>query len=107
MKTLRIAALACLFAASAWADDDIPALWKSKCASCHGEDGKAQTKQGKKEKIADMSTAEWQSEWTDEKQKKIISEGSKDNNKMKAFKNKLSEAQIDGLVKHTRTFATK
>ena len=103
MKTLRIALLTCTFAASAWADD-IPALWKSKCASCHGEDGKAQTKTGKKEKIEDMTNPQWQAEWTDEKSKKIILEGSKDNNKMKPFKGKLTEEQIDGLIKHMRTF---
>jgi cytochrome c553 len=103
VKTLRVAVVASLFAASAWADD-IPAIWKSKCASCHGEDGKAQTKTGKKEKISDMTTADWQSEWTDEKMKKIIEDGSKDNNKMKPFKAKLKPDEIDGLIKHIRGF---
>jgi mono/diheme cytochrome c family protein len=103
VKILRVAALTCLFAASAWADDDIPAVWKAKCASCHGEDGKAQTKTGKKEKIDDMTVAEWQSEWTDEKIKKVINEGAKDT-KMKAFNKKLTPEQIDGLVKHIRSF---
>jgi cytochrome c553 len=92
-----------LFAASAWADD-IPALWKAKCASCHGEDGKAQTKTGKKEKINDMTAGDWQSNWTDDKMKKIIVEGSKDNNKMKPFKGKISDTEIDGLIKHIRSF---
>ena len=62
MKTLRIALVGSLFAVSAWADD-IPALWKAKCASCHGEDGKAQTKTGKKEKINDMTSADWPAAW--------------------------------------------
>lgn len=103
MKTLRIAIIACCFAATAWADD-VPAIWKAKCASCHGEDGKAQTKTGKKEKIDDMTTAAWQTNWTDEKMKKMILEGSKDNTKMKAFKGKLSDADVDGLIKHIRAF---
>jgi mono/diheme cytochrome c family protein len=103
VKTLRLALLACCFAATAWADD-IPALWKAKCASCHGEDGKAQTKTGKKEKIDDMTNPDWQTNWTDEKMKKIILDGSKDNTKMKAFKGKISDADVDGLIKHMRTF---
>ncbi|MBK7857998.1 MAG: cytochrome c [Archangiaceae bacterium] len=103
MKTLRIALVACCFAASAWADD-VPAIWKSKCESCHGADGKAQTKTGKKEKIEDMTAADWQTKWTDEKMKTIILEGSKDNTKMKAFKGKISDADVDGLIKHIRSF---
>lgn len=104
MKTLRIALLSLSFAASAFAADDTAKVWKAKCASCHGEDGKAQTKQGKAEKIEDMTTAEWQTEWTDEKMKTIILEGSKDNKKMKPFKGKLTDQQVDDLIKHIRGF---
>jgi cytochrome c553 len=105
VKTLRFALIATLFATAAWADEaDIPAVWKAKCESCHGADGKAQTKQGKKHKIEDMTTADWQTNWTDEKMKKIIIEGSKDKKEMKPFKNKLSDAEIDGLIKHIRSF---
>lgn len=104
MKTLRLALLTCTFAASAWADDATVVLWNKHCKSCHGEDGKAQTKTGKAEKIEDMSTAEWQAEWTDEKAKKIILEGSKDNKKMKGFKAKLKDEEVDALIKHMRTF---
>lgn len=105
MKMLRIALLSCFAATAALADDDIPALWKSKCESCHGPDGKAQTKQGKKHKIEDMTKAEWQTEWTDDKMKKIIREGSKDKKEMKAFpKEKVSDEQLEGLIKHMRSF---
>lgn len=104
MKTIRIALVSLCFAASAFAADDTAKLWKAKCASCHGEDGKAQTKQGKAEKIEDMTAAEWQQEWSDEKMKTIIWEGSKDNKKMKPFKDKLSEQQVDELIKHIRGF---
>lgn len=103
MKTLRIAVIASLFAATAFAGD-VPAIWKSKCESCHGADGKAETKTGKKEKIEDMTTAEWQGEWTDEKMKKVILEGGEHNKKMKPFKGKIEDADIDGLIKHIRGF---
>ena len=37
------------------ADPQTERLWKGKCAGCHGADGKAQTEQGKKMTISDMS----------------------------------------------------
>ena len=104
MKLLRAALLISFsFTAIAHADT-VPEIWKSKCKSCHGEDGKADTKTGKKEKVQDMTVATWQSEWSDEKMKKIILEGSKDNKKMKPFKDKLSAEEVDGLIKHIRGF---
>ena len=103
MKKTVIATLACLsLAAPAFADDAIADVWKAKCKSCHGEDGKADTKTGKKEKMEDISTADWQSKHSDEQIRKVIAEGEKDT-KMKAFKDKLSAAEIDGLVKYIRT----
>ena len=104
MKLLRAALLLSFsFAAVAHADP-VPEIWKAKCKSCHGETGKADTKNGKKEKINDMTVAAWQTEWTDEKMKTVILEGSKDNKKMKPFKDKLSAGEIDSLVKYIRTF---
>ena len=102
IKLLRTALLVS-FAVSSFAHaDTIPEIWKAKCKSCHGEDGKADTKTGKKEKIADMTTDAWQKEWTDEKQKKMILDGSKDNKKMKPFKDKLKAEEVDGLIKFIR-----
>ena len=102
MKKTILAALACLtLAAPAFADDASADIWKAKCKSCHGEDGKADTKTGKKEKMDDISTAEWQAKHPDAEIKKVIAEGVKDT-KMKAFKDKLSDAEIDGLVKYIR-----
>ncbi len=104
MKLLRAALLISFsFAAVAHADS-IPDIWKAKCKSCHGEGGKADTKQGIKEKIDDMTKAEWQTKWTDDKIKTVILEGSKDNKKMKPFKDKLSAEEVDGLIKHIRGF---
>jgi mono/diheme cytochrome c family protein len=78
-------------------------LWKAKCKSCHGEDGRAQTTLGKKQKIKDMSTAEWQSGHSDPDIRKAIVEGVPDT-KMKPFEGKLSDAEIAGLVKYVRAF---
>ena len=40
------------------ADKKIERLWKKKCGSCHGADGKAETEKGKKMKMHSLATAE-------------------------------------------------
>lgn len=108
MKKTVFAALACLSLSTAAFADDSPAdIYKAKCKSCHGEDGAGKTKTGMKEKIADMSAPEWQKKHTDADIREVIAEGSKDNKKMKAFKDKLTPEQIDGLVKYVRTLEKK
>lgn len=92
-----------LSATSAWAEE-ASALWEARCKSCHGMDGRAQTKMGQRESIADMTSAEWQKGATDKALREVIAEGSKKNKKMKAYKDKLTPEQIDALVKHIRTF---
>jgi cytochrome c6 len=65
--------------------------WENLCASCHGEDGKAQTKQGKKLKIRDYTDAAVQADLKDDAMLKGILEGVTENGKerMKAFKDEL------------------
>ena len=104
MKLLRAALLISFSFTAVTHADTVPEIWKAKCKSCHGEGGKADTKSGKKEKIEDMTVAAWQTEWTDDKMKTVILEGSKDNKKMKPFKGKLSTEEVDGLIKHIRAF---
>jgi mono/diheme cytochrome c family protein len=102
MKTRFALVLALSLSTPVYAEG-VADVWKAKCKSCHGEDGKAKTQMGKKEKIPDMTTAEWQKAHSDEKIRTVIAEGSKDNAKMKAFKDKLTPEQIDALVKHIRS----
>jgi mono/diheme cytochrome c family protein len=83
-------------------------LWRAKCASCHGPDGKGQTEQGKKMAVRDMTTAAWQAELSDAQLKSAIADGLKrDKNgvkqEMEAYKSKLRPEQIDGLVAQVRT----
>ena len=70
--------------------------WDNLCASCHGADGKAQTKTGKKLKIRDYTDAKVQAELKDEEMTKAITEGIKADGKekMKAFKEEISDAEI-------------
>ncbi len=104
MKKLCLAVAVSFAFAGASLAADVAENWKAKCKSCHGDTGKGDTKAGKKEKVRDMTTAEWQGKWTDEKIKDVIANGSKDNKKMKAFKDKLSAEEIDALTAHIRTF---
>lgn len=92
--------VAALAPAAAFAEVDVPRLWKKKCAMCHGADGKAKTKMGAKYKVPDISTAEWQAKWTDEQIREVIENGGK--TKMPAFKGKLSAEEIDAMVKKVR-----
>lgn len=107
MTLPRLVLLSGVLSSAALANEDIPTLWKAKCANCHGDDGKAETKTGKKHHIEDMSHPQWQVQWSDEKIRAMILNGSKDNPKMKPFKGKLSGAEIDGLIKHIRTLKSE
>ena len=85
--------------------DDAPAdIWKAKCKGCHGEDGRAKTRVGQKENVADLTSAEWQKHNSDEEIHKVIADGSSKNSKMKAFKERLTPSEIDALVKYVRAF---
>lgn len=82
--------------------------WENQCASCHGADGKAQTKQGKKLKIRDYTDAKVQAELKDDEMVKAILDGVTENGKerMKAFKGELEnpEAEAKALVEFIRKF---
>ena len=78
--------------------------WENSCASCHGADGKAQTKQGKKLKVRDYTDPKVQAEMNDENMLKAILEGVKEDGKtrMKGFKDELSEEEAKELVEYIR-----
>ncbi len=114
MKKSRIASLlgagllALAFVAPANAADKTERLWSSKCASCHGEDCKAQTAKGKEMKTRDCSTADWNKQFSDAQIKEKIENGvtgERDGVKkqMDGYKDKLKPDQIDALVKFMRS----
>src|SRR5262245_27465120 len=74
--TLAFAGLAARPAA-AEVDKKTVRTWKAKCSSCHGEDGKGQTEQGKKMGIRDMSSPAFTKDMTDAKMKDAILNGVK------------------------------
>jgi cytochrome c553 len=111
MKTttkIAAASLALAFAAGSAFAAAASENWENHCSSCHGEDGKAQTKQGKKLKIRDYTDAQVQAELKDDEMLKAILEGVKENGKerMKAFKEELEnpEQEAKDLVAYIRKF---
>jgi mono/diheme cytochrome c family protein len=98
------------FAARAETDKKTERLWKAKCASCHGADGKAATDQGKKMGVADYKTAQWQKGRSDSQLKKAILEGVKQERdgkkqEMDGYKDQLTPEQVEQLVAHIRALA--
>jgi cytochrome c6 len=81
------------------AQADGGALFKAKCAACHGADGKGDTGMGKMFKIRDLGSPEVQKQ-SDEELTKIISDGK---GKMPAYGKSLKEDQIKELVAFIRT----
>lgn len=86
---------------------DVTENWNKHCASCHGKDGKAQTKAGKMADTKDLTDSTYQASFTDAEAEKQIKEGVKDKNgkdRMKPYSGKLSDPEIKALVTHVRTF---
>jgi len=82
---------------------DVAAVWKKNCASCHGEDGKGQTKAGRIKKVQDFTNAEVRAKFDRDRMIKSVKGGINDDagkERMKAFAEKLSEAEITALVDH-------
>ena len=76
------------------------------CASCHGKDGKGETKMGKKEGVKDYTDAKSWEGLDDAKAFKSVKEGltEGDKVKMKPFAEKLSDDDIKAVIAYMRTF---
>lgn len=94
----------CLIGWSARADD-AATTWSTKCASCHGKDGKGATMMGRKLGVKDFTDPKVQASFTDADATKDIKEGVSENGteKMKGFGDKLSDDQIKALVAYIRS----
>jgi len=97
MKAIAISALTLLISTSLFADG--AAVYKAKCASCHGPDGAGQTAIGKKLNLRDLGSAEVQKQ-TDAELHAWTADGK---GKMPAYKGKLTDADITALVSFIRT----
>jgi len=106
MKTIKmqvfatVTAIAIVFvlSLSAHAQNAADALYKSKCAACHGADGTGSAT-GKKMGAHDFTTADVQG-MSDTELSTIITNGK---NKMPAYGKSLKAEDIKGLVAYIRT----
>lgn len=97
MKKLAVLLVITILAAAipAFAAEDGAALYKAKCAACHGPDGKKQVK-------ADLSSATIQAK-TDADLATFVGTGAKH-----SFKTKnVTDDQIKAIVAHLRTLKAK
>ena len=79
---------------------DGAALYGSKCAMCHGKDGKG-TAMWKSKGMVDFTSADYQKSVTDAQITDAIANGKKP---MPGFKGKISDDDIKALVDQIRSF---
>ena len=97
--SLVVLAIAFAMSVSAFAADATADVYKSKCASCHGADGKGETTAGKNMKVKDLASEDVQKQ-SDADLAGVIEKGKKP---MPGYEGKLTKDQIDGLVKWVRS----
>ena len=96
---LAVFATSSLYAAKA------ATLWRNDCATCHGDDGRGDTKMGRKLYISDLTDASLQAKFTDEEAAKSIKFGLKDAKGkviMKAISG-VSDDDVKALVAYVRS----
>jgi mono/diheme cytochrome c family protein len=104
-KCILAATVASVFAAWTAQAQDATALYDQQCAKCHGDDGKGQTKMGRKLGAKDYTDPKVQDALKDDAAVKAIKEGLKQDDKtlMKPAEG-LTDDQINGLVAYMRAF---
>jgi mono/diheme cytochrome c family protein len=78
--------------------------WQTHCSVCHGDDGRAETEQGKKKKARNLTNAKWQDTIDDARIVKSITKG---HDEMPAFGKKLTEPEIKALAAEVRSLAKR
>jgi cytochrome c6 len=82
---------------------DAAALYKTKCAACHGADAKGETAVGKANKMRDLASEDVQKQ-SDADLTTVITGGK---NKMPAYGKSLKPDQVKDLVAYIRSLAKK
>ena len=80
---------------------DGAALYKTKCAACHGADGKGETAIGKSNKVRELGSAEVQKQ-SDAELTTLVEAGK---GKMPAYGKSLKPEQVKQLVEYIRSLA--
>jgi mono/diheme cytochrome c family protein len=81
------------------------ALYERRCASCHSSDGSGRDGRATTPEIPDFTNRRWQDRRTKVKLTVSILDGRGDH--MPAFRQKVSENQVQDLVELIRTFVSK
>ncbi len=101
LSGIVVLAVLCLAAVGTRAQDVASGekVYKAKCASCHGPDGKGETAAGKATKARDLCSADVKkgtdAEWTE-----IVGKGK---NKMPAYDKKISDAEVKDVIAYMRS----
>ena len=85
------------------AGPDGAAVYKAKCAMCHGPNGSGDTPTGKSLKVRDLRSAEVQKQ-TDVELTKVIAGGK---GKMPPYGKQLSTPEIEAVIAFVRTLKAK
>jgi mono/diheme cytochrome c family protein len=109
ISALRLKLLASILVVASTATAATPSEnWEKHCAGCHGADGKAQTRIGRKAGAKDLTDKANQSKITDADIMKLVKGGrvsAKGEEKMEAFSDRLSDTEITALIQIVRNFA--
>ena len=101
LSGIALAGMVCLARTGVLAQDKANGekVYKAKCASCHGPDGKGETAAGKATKARDICsdevTKESDAAWTD-----IIVKGK---NKMPGYDKKVTDADVKDVIAYMRS----
>ncbi len=108
-STLSLVLLAASFAMINHAHAAAPAdNWEKHCAGCHGADGKAQTRIGRKAGAKDLTDKANQAKISDADIFKLVKGGrvnAKGEEKMEAFGDRLTDPEITAIIQFVRNFA--
>ena len=99
MKIKGLILVGCVALASSAFAADGAAVFKAKCAMCHGADGSASTGMGKSMGLKPLSSPEVQ-KMSDADLTALVNSGK---GKMPAYKGKLSDDEISAVVKYVKT----
>ena len=86
---------------------DVTENWTKNCVSCHGKDGKGDTKAGRTAGVKDFTDPKYQATLKDDAMAKQIKEGMKDDKGkelMKSFGDKVNDQEITDLIAFVRKF---
>ena len=97
--TIALLLLPLMFTFGASQGSEGKTVYESKCATCHGKEGKSETKAGQMTQSPDLTLKSWKSGTSLAEVEKLIREGA---GKMPKYQDKLSEEEIRAVTRYVR-----